>query len=214
MIVEILHSVKEEVRLYINLGKEFIMLSKAIEFASKAHMGQKRKASGIPYISHPLSVAKTLIEHHCAEELVIAAVLHDTIEDTEVTRDELQRHFGERITSLVESVSEPDRSATWEVRKQHTIAFLQDAPPDVLLIACADKLDNARSLHHDWLRLGEKVWSFFSRPKPDQCWYYASLADLFTRRATDEPLISLSQQLKTTVEELFGTALNAKEIPL
>lgn len=183
-----------------------MMLSKAIEFATKAHAGQTRKASGLPYISHPLSVARRLSEHHCAEELVIAAILHDTIEDTNVTRDDLQLHFGERITSLVESVSEPDKSATWEVRKQHTIAFLEHAPPDVLLIACADKLDNARSLHHDWLKLGEQLWSFFSRPKPSQSWYYASLVDLFSRRATEEPLISLSQQLKTTVEELFGTA--------
>lgn len=182
------------------------MLSKAIEFATKAHADQTRKASGVPYISHPLSVAKTLSEHHCAEELVIAAILHDTIEDTNVTRDDLQHHFGERITSLVESLSEPDKSATWEVRKQHTIAFLEHAPPDVLLIACADKLDNARSLQDDWLRVGEKVWSFFSRPKSHQCWYYTSLVDVFTRRATEEPLISLSQQLKTTVEALFGTA--------
>lgn len=189
------------------------MLFKAIEFAAKAHTGQRRKTSGIPYIYHPLAVAKILMKHHCAEELVIAAVLHDTIEDTAVTADDLVHHFGSRVASLVESVSEPDKSASWEARKQHTIAFLEDASSDILLIACADKLDNACSLYDEWLEQGESIWSFFNRPKPYQGWYYASLVDLFTRRATEEPLISLSQQLKHTVELLFGTNSDCQELP-
>ena len=179
------------------------MLFKAIEFAAKAHSGQIRKASGIPYIYHPLAVAKTLMKYHCAEELVIAAILHDTIEDTAVTMDDLVHHFGLRVATLVESVSEPDKSASWEVRKQHTITFLEDASPEILLIACADKLDNARSLHDEWLEHGESIWSFFSRPKPYQSWYYTSLVDLFSRRATEEPLTSLSDQPLAALHEAW-----------
>ena len=182
------------------------MLFQAIEFATKAHRGQRRKALGVPYIYHPLTVAKILIEQGCSEELVVAGVLHDTVEDTPVTLDDIQVEFGERVAYLVESVSEPDKSATWEARKQHTIAFLENAPMDVLLISCADKLANARSLQNEFAKMGEALWQRFNRPKASQSWYYHALVDLFSRRATEEPLISLVTELNAIVTDIFSEA--------
>ena len=187
------------------------MLFQAIDFSTKAHRGQFRKASGVPYIYHPLSVAKILIELGCSEELVVAGILHDTVEDTSVTLHDIHVQFGERVAYLVESVSEPDKSAAWEIRKQHTIAFLEDAPMDVLLIACADKLDNARSLQNDLARMGEALWQRFNRPKASQSWYYYALVDVLSRRATEEPLISLVKQLNAIVTDIFSDPLNNKK---
>lgn len=189
------------------------MLFDAIEFATRAHAGQYRKASRLPYIYHPLAVARSLLELGCAEEVVVAALLHDTVEDTPVTLDEVRATFGERVAALVEGASEPDKADSWENRKQHTIAFLEQAPVEVLLIACADKLDNARSILQDSVLLGEAVWERFKRPRAHQAWYYHSLVALFARRATDGPLAILSQQLAEVVRALFGEPPAGNRLP-
>ena len=86
------------------------MIFKAIEFSTKAHSGQCRKGTKIPYITHPLNVAKTLIQLECSEPVIVAGILHDTLEDTRVTFDELLEIFGKEIADLVNSASEPNRS--------------------------------------------------------------------------------------------------------
>ncbi len=179
----------------------------AIEFATKAHAGQFRKATRVPYIIHPLSVAQILIEHNCDETLVIAGILHDTVEDTPITLPDIAKQFGQPIADLVESLSEPDRSDTWENRKQHTIDYLKNVPTEVLLVACADKLHNIRSIRKDYVRQGEKVWTRFNRPKSSQQWYYQALADLFTARIEDEVSQSLFTAFQTEVNKVFGPRL-------
>ena len=134
----------------------------AIEFAGRAHAGQYRKGTRIPFIFHPLGVARILIECDAAEELVIAAVLHDVVEDTKVTLPELRERFGAEVERLVRAVSEPNRSDPWENRKQDTLDFLESAPEEVLLLEAADKLDNIRGIHEDFLREGATLWQRFT----------------------------------------------------
>jgi len=177
---------------------------KAVQCAVRAHLGQFRKGTRIPYIIHPLRVAETLIEYDCSEEVVIAGILHDTIEDTAITVDDIVRSFGEKIAELVVHVSEPDKSDIWENRKQHTIEYLKDAPMDVLLITCADKLDNLRSIQKDYTHAGEEVWSRFNRPKDYQRWYYQALADVFMSRIDKEPGTTLFHVFNREVEDFFG----------
>ena len=100
------------------------MIFKAIEFAARAHSGQYRKGTKIPYIVHPLGVAKLLIEHGCPDHIVIAGILHDTTEDTPVTLEQIKDIFGLAVAALVEEASEPDKSDTWENRKKSTIQVL------------------------------------------------------------------------------------------
>ena len=117
------------------------MLFEAIEFAAAAHRGQYRKASRVPYIVHPLGVMRILIAGGAEEELAAAGVLHDVVEDTEVTPDQLLARFGGEVSRLVLAVSEPDKSLAWEERKLHTLEFLaHQARPDEVLLALADKL--------------------------------------------------------------------------
>ncbi len=169
------------------------MIFKAIEFATKAHSGQYRKGTKIPYITHPLIVAKTLIQLECSEPVIIAGILHDTLEDTRVTFDDLQEVFGNEIADLVQSVSEPNKSDwIWENRKAHTLNHLKkEASHAHLVLSLADKLDNIRSIREDYERIGNDLWKRFNRPKEKQKWYYEQLADAFSEKLSDDKCSSL-----------------------
>ncbi len=175
----------------------------AIEFAARAHRRQYRKGTGVPYIIHPLSVAHILIDYGCPQDLVVAAILHDTLEDTSVTIDELRERFGPAVAEIVKGASEPDRNLSWERRKNHTIEYLRTASGDVALVACADKLDNIRSMSHDYARHGDRIWTRFKRNRESQCWYYRTLAEVFRGRLDSEPGKSLFGEFISEVEAFF-----------
>jgi (p)ppGpp synthase/HD superfamily hydrolase len=185
------------------LNASSALIFDAIEYAARAHREHFRKGTNIPYIIHPISVAKILIEYDCSDEVVIAGLLHDTVEDTAVTLEAIRRSFGEKVARLVEAASEPDKSDTWENRKRHTIDYLRTASMDVLLLSCADKLDNIRSIKEDFERFGESVWKRFRRAKDAQKWYYSELADLFMSRAEGEPGATLFRQFNYEVQQVF-----------
>lgn len=177
-------------------------ISKAIEFSAKAHEGHFRKGSQIPYITHPFEVAKILGETVDPEEneaLIIAGLLHDTVEDTDTSLETIRREFGEAVADLVASDSE-NKLLPWEKRKQHTIDFLKnEATRDMQMLACADKLANLRSVKADYARIGEDVWDIFVRGKEKQAWYYQGVRDALV------PLedLEMYQELKTLIEEIF-----------
>ncbi len=156
------------------------MVEKAIQFAAEAHKGQKRKGISIPYILHPMEVAVILAEMTSDEEVIAAAMLHDTLEDCkEVTKEILRDEFGERIVSLIEAESE-DKSKTWMERKQATISHLQrETRTEVKMIALADKLSNLRSMARDYERLGEDIFQCFNQKDPNKiAWYYKGIRDV------------------------------------
>jgi hypothetical protein len=108
-------------------------------------------------------VAKILIDAGCPEDGVVAGILHDTVEDTPVSLDEIRHTFGETVARIVEGASEPDKSKPWEERKAHTIEFLKTASEAALLVSCADKIENLEAIREDRERVGEKVWARFRR---------------------------------------------------
>lgn len=180
-------------------------LFRAIEFAAKAHRGQYRKGTKIPYIVHPLAVCRILIDVGAPRAVIIAGLLHDTIEDTGVTLADLRKTFGPAVARLVAAASEPDKSESWEIRKRHTISFLQkEASRSVLLLSCADKLDNIRAIRADRDAVGEAVWGRFNRSRALQKWYYENLADAFRRRICDAQTRSLSTAFAREVRSVFG----------
>jgi (p)ppGpp synthase/HD superfamily hydrolase len=163
----------------------------ALDFAVRVHgkVRQARKGTPFPYVIHPMRVAEILSRYGCGEDLVVAGLLHDTVEDAGCTREQIEAEFGAEVARLVDGASEPDRSATWEVRKQHTLDYLRDeAPLDVALVAAADKLDNIRSIRTDLEHRGEELWTIFSRPREQQRWYYRGLAGAFLARDPEHPL--------------------------
>jgi (p)ppGpp synthase/HD superfamily hydrolase len=187
------------------------LMFKAVEFATRAHSGQYRKGTRVPYVLHPLRVAQILIEAESTDAVVVAGILHDTVEDTAVTLADIREAFGGEVSRLVESVSEPDKRAPWEERKQHTIATLRSAGHDTLLIACADKLDNLRSMHRGERRAGPAFWDRFHRPREQQAWYYREVAAAIRAGDRRERLGHLGSALQRKVETLFGPEHNAND---
>lgn len=176
----------------------------AIEFAARAHAGQYRKGTRIPYIVHPLAVARILIEQNAPDDVIVAAVLHDVVEDTATSLDAVRGAFGDDIARLVQGMSEPNRADTWENRKQHTMEYLETAPEGVLLIKVADQLDNIRGIRADYTRQGEAVWTRFNRGREQQRWYHEGLAEVLSRRLTTEPGCTLAVELDENVRALFA----------
>jgi len=182
----------------------------AIEFAARAHHGQFRKASPLPYITHPLNVARLLIECGASEHVVMAAVLNDVVEDSNIPPDEVRATFGDEVARLVMGVTEPNRRDKWEVRKQNALAYFETAPQDVLLLELADKLDNIREIHKDIAREGEAVWKRFNRGRDRQKWLYEQFADLLLRRTKSECGITLAREFQARVRAVFGDSTTSE----
>jgi len=179
------------------------LIDLAIEIAAKAHGNQVRKGTDIPYVTHPFAVVIILLKAGCVDEVVIAGILHDTVEDTSITLDYIRDTFGEKVASIVEGCSEPDKSLTWEERKRHTLEFLKTATPEVRLVACADKLHNIRTIAAEYKRIGDKVWSRFKRGKKEQEWYYQGLVKSLCENDNKGDNSPLFQEFRSEVENLF-----------
>jgi (p)ppGpp synthase/HD superfamily hydrolase len=180
------------------------MIDLAIEVAAKAHQNQVRKGTDIPYITHPLAVGIILAKAGCSDEVIVAGILHDTLEDTPTTPDYIQETFGPRVASIVKGASEPDRSLTWEDRKRHTIKYLKTAPLEIRLVACADKLHNMRTIASDYVEIGETLWERFNRGKDAQKWYYQGLVQALRDDSADEAYQILHREFAQEVSKVFG----------
>ena len=160
-----------------------LLLDKAIIFAVNAHRGQLRKGSNAPYILHPMEAAAIVAAMTDDEEVIAAAVLHDTVEDTAVTLDEICEQFGKRVAELVAAESENKRedkpaASTWKIRKEETIEHLKTAPKEVKMLTLGDKLSNIRSICRDYEAQGDALWQRFNqKDKNEHRWYYKSIAD-------------------------------------
>ncbi len=164
------------------------LINKAVAFAVKAHSAQCRKGTDIPYVTHPLSAGMILARAGASENMVIAGILHDCLEDTAVTFDELKDEFNEEVATLVLGCSEKDKKDTWRNRKTHTIEHLKSAPDSVCIVSCADKLHNLLSLIDDFKKHGDGLWKRFNASKQDQVWYYSSLGEVFKRKQVSHPI--------------------------
>ena len=181
------------------------VVEKALQVASISHEGQYRKNTSIPYITHPVAVGMMLLKNGYSEEIVVAGILHDTVEDTSLTLEEIKRDFGENIAKIVEGSSEPDKSLSWKERKEHTIDFLKTASEDIRAVVCTDKLHNIRSIIRDYEQVGEEVWSRFNAGKEQQKWYYTNVVESLGSQST----FDLLTELRNEVNRLFReTALD------
>lgn len=170
------------------------IIDQAIQFAAVKHAGQLRKSTAVPYISHPFAVGMLLQQAGHEAEVVAAGILHDTLEDTSATADEVRAQFGAIVLGLVEAASEPDKSLPWEERKRHTMSLLVQRSDAELAVIIADKLHNLRSIRLDIERHGEKVWARFNRGREQQAWYYQGIVHAVKERQAQVPLIVELQQ--------------------
>ena len=186
----------------------------ALVFATQLHKDQRRKGSGVPYISHLLAVAALVIEHGGDEDVAIAALLHDAIEDQggPKAREEIRRRFGDRVTGIVDDCTDSETipKPPWKERKRAYIAHLGEASASARLVSAADKLHNARSILNDYRSLGEEVWQRFQGRKAGTLWYYRSVLDALSQ-AGRTPLIEELDRVVGQLERLAGQPPDAGE---
>ena len=159
------------------------LLDRAIVFAVRAHAGTERRGKGYPYIVHPMEAVEIVATMTSDQELLAAAALHDTVEDTDVTVEQIRAEFGYRVAALVasesdtfeEGVSEED---SWHARKQAAIDRLAKASHDAKIVALGDKLSNMRAIARDYSVKGDELWNLFhAKDRRDHEWHYRGLAD-------------------------------------
>lgn len=163
---------------------EMDVFEKALHFAIEKHSGQVRKMANTPYILHPVEVASIVGTMTDDKEILAAAVLHDTVEDTDTTLEEIEENFGRRVALLVMTETEnkrPDKpeAETWELRKEETLIILEHTKDmGVKMMWLGDKLSNMRSFAREYRRRGDAIWLDLNQKDPArQAWYYTKIAN-------------------------------------
>jgi (p)ppGpp synthase/HD superfamily hydrolase len=165
---------------------------RALLYATHIHGGQVRKGTSVPYIAHLLAVAATVLEYGGSEDVAIAALLHDAVEDQggEPRLADIRNRFGDRVADIVRACSDSvvnasagERKEDWHLRKTRYVEHLRAADPDMLLVSLADKVHNALSILRDLRKpeVGEAVWGRFKASKQDTLWHYRELAQAFMK---------------------------------
>lgn len=152
------------------------MVKEAVDFAVNAHKGAVRKGTRIPYIVHPLEAAVIVGSMTDDEELMVAALLHDTLEDTGATEQDIRERFGDRVADLVRQETD-DKRESWLVRKQKKLAQAESGDRDLKILFLGDKLSNIRAMARDYLILEDELWERFNEKRKEaQGWYYWGMA--------------------------------------
>ena len=178
------------------------MFDKALKMATEAHAGQYRKISEHEMILHPISVSKTLSDAGFPIEVVIAGLLHDTVEDTYITLDDIANEFGPVVAGIVHSNTE-NKLAPWMERKQTTINQIKSSSLPVKALIVADKLDNLRSLVMNHETLGDKIWEKFNKGYDLQKWYFTSVCENAFVGLKEEDIPTFFFDYKDLVDNFF-----------
>ena len=180
------------------------IIEQAREFALKAHEGQLRKLTGTPMFEHLERVASILKDAGLSAETVAAGFLHDTVEDTSVTYEDIHQLFGEKVAFIVKGHTE-DKTKSWEERKQATIDELGDAttPLSIRALIIADRLDNLRSYKKGLDVFGEAMWSKFKRGREKQEWYFRGCLDNMKTGLKEEEIPAFFYNYEKEVNEFF-----------
>ncbi|MGH9556998.1 MAG: HD domain-containing protein [Terriglobales bacterium] len=182
---------------------------RALVLANRLHARQKRKGTDIPYIAHLMTVAGLVLEAGGDEDMAIAALLHDAVEDQggKPTLRMIREKFGKRVAGIVAGCTDSDAvpKPPWRQRKETYIAHLRHAPPEVRLVSASDKLHNARAVLSDYRRVGEALWPRFTGQRDGTLWYYRTLVDTFRAAGSN----SVVDELGRVVAELEHWAAEA-----
>ena len=185
---------------------------KALDYAARVHARQVRKKTGRPYIGHLMSVASIVIEYGGDEEMAIAALLHDAVEDQGglPRLREIRKKFGKRVAHIVDGCTDSyvEPKPPWLERKRAYVERIRRESVEVLLVSAADKLSNVRETLHDLRTQGSRVFERFAGKKEGTLWYYRALVEEF-RKAGGNPLVDELARAVSELESLAGPASSA-----
>jgi len=175
-------------------------LQYAFRYAAAKHAGQARKGTAVPYLSHLMAVTSLVLEAGGDEEMGIAALLHDVVEDCGgmPRLREIRKLFGARVARIVEGCTDSfgEPKPEWIERKKDYLRHVKHADAETRLVSASDKLHNVRTILADYRQDGENIWRRFSGKRDGTLWYYRALSDEFGRkpnRITRELEIAVSQ---------------------
>lgn len=180
------------------------LLNDAIVYAVVMHRLGMRKGTTMPYIVHPLEVMHILEVMTGDKHLMAAGVLHDVVEDTDATIENVYAKFGEDVGALVEGHTEMHKEDPWEKRKQEALAHLAQAEEREQMLVLADKLANVRAIARDYARYGENLWQRFKRGKDVQSWYYHAAVKAMAALEFDSAAAPFYKEFGDKVNEVFG----------
>ena len=178
------------------------VLERAIRMAIALHETQRRKTGGVPYISHVFHVAMMIQAHGFPEHVVCAAMLHDTIEDTKYTAEELTDDFGEAVCTIVLELTE-NKHLKWEQRKQDYLGVVRASAPEVKAICCADKIHNLSTILIEYAIHGDALWQVFSRGKIATMRFYQQALEAI-EHGWEHPLIDEYRRIMDTARRSLG----------
>lgn len=177
----------------------------ALALAARAHRDQLRKGTDLPYIAHPVHVSAILMNHGFGEDLAIAGLLHDVVEDTDIPLATIRAEFGPAVADLVEAVTETKTAngveLPWEQRKAEKIAQLQAGGPDVAALKAADAIHNARAIAADLQRDGSIVWARFKRGPEQTISYYRAIYTGVRAKLGTHPIVAELHEAVEALEE-------------
>src|SRR3989338_266608 len=183
----------------------------AINRAAELHNGQMRKVSKSPFFTHPFSVAVILSSYTKDEDVIVAGLLHDVLEDVpKYTYGHMKKEFGERIANIVRGVTEEKsprtkRTAkeTWMERKETYLKKLRKDSHEAMMISAADKMHNLRSMMDEYKKSGGKIWAKFNAPEERKLWFYGEVVSVLKERL-DNPIVKELEEAYEDAEKLFG----------
>ncbi len=175
-------------------------LQKAIEVATVAHRNQRRKGSNLPYIAHSFSVMCIAATETEEEDVLIAALFHDILEDVphEYSREQMLAEFGPNVVDIVDGVTKNSSIKDWRDRSEDYLANLRKSRIESVIVAVADKIHNLEATLTDRFVVGDDVWLKFNAGKEDQYWWYEQLARIFEERIPSWPL---TLRIRSLVEQ-------------
>lgn len=178
------------------------MKQQAKAFATQAHQNHFRKNAHVPYITHPIRVAKRLEEAGSSTELICAGYLHDVVEDTPFEIEDIEERFGLRVAHLVAAHTE-DKSKSWQERKQHTIDTLKNAEKEIKYLIVADRLDNLLDLERDLENLGPAVWHNFNAGPGLQKWYNEEISKNMIAGLDQADIPDFFHEFEDAIDRIF-----------
>lgn len=180
--------------------KKVEIIEHAMQIAIKAHEGQTRKDDNFPYVIHPIMVGILLMKHNFSEIVIASAIVHDVLEDTDITEKDLRKSMGNDVTDVVLCVSE-DKSLKWEERKKKYIESVRNSSEEVKAVSIGDKIHNLKSLLSVYDFQGPNIWKMFNRGKDKKIWFEDEMLKMF-KETWNHPLIDEYEKLVKKINNL------------
>lgn len=176
-------------------------LMRGVATASRAHDGHYRKGSGVPYISHPIAVMLIAASVTNDEDVLLAALFHDILEDVpeNYSRTEMEDEFGRRVVEIVEGVTKDSSLPSWQERADAYLEQLSRGSEESVIVAAADKFHNLSQTLEDLERDGHALWERFRSTPCQQLWWYTNVRNIIAERLPSMPLL---EDLDVLIERL------------